>query len=186
MTLACEACVPETHHWPNPSIARRLSCWFYEGILLFGVVFISGYLFSTLSQTRHALDHRHGLQAFVFLVLGIYFTWFWHKGQTLAMKTWHIRVVDLQGLPLTQSRALLRYILSWIWFIPPLLVAQLIDWNALQSLGLCCIWVLFWALISRFEIDQQYWHDHWVGTRLIYVQPTLPNQSSDFHTADPK
>ena len=55
----------------TPSLRRRMACWLYEGMLLFGVVFITGYLFSTLSQTRHALDNRHGLQAFVFLVFGI-------------------------------------------------------------------------------------------------------------------
>ena len=60
--------------FPTPSLLRRLSCWFYEGVLLFGVVFIAGYLFSSLTQTRHALDNRHGLQAFVCLVLALYFT----------------------------------------------------------------------------------------------------------------
>ena len=84
--------------FPTPSVARRLSCWMYEGVLLFGVIFIAGYLFSTLSQTRHALDNRHGLQFFVCLVLAVYFTWFWHKGQTLAMKTWHLRLVDTLSL----------------------------------------------------------------------------------------
>ena len=102
-----------------PSLKRRMACWLYEGMLLFGVVFIAGYLFSSLSQTRHALDNRPGLQAFLFLILGIYFTWFWHRGQTLAMKTWHIRVVSATGHPLSQRRALLRYVLSWLWFLPP-------------------------------------------------------------------
>ena len=106
-----------------PPLLRRMACWLYEGMLLFGVVFITGYLFSALSQTRHALDHRHGLQAFVFLILGIYFTWFGTKGQTLAMKTWDLRVTDRQGRPLSQRRALLRYALSWLWFLPPLAVS---------------------------------------------------------------
>ena len=47
-----------------PSLLRRMACWVYESMLLFGVVFISGYLFGTLSQTRNAMDNRHGLQAF--------------------------------------------------------------------------------------------------------------------------
>ena len=79
---------------------------------MFGVVFIAGYLFGTLSQTRNAMDNRHALQAFLFVVFGIYFTWFWAKGQTLAMKTWHIRLVDRRGAPVSQARALLRYVLS--------------------------------------------------------------------------
>ena len=64
---------------PTPAVLRRLSSWFYESMLLFGVIFIAGYLFGALSQTKHALDNRLGLQAFVFLVLAHYFTWFWHK-----------------------------------------------------------------------------------------------------------
>jgi uncharacterized RDD family membrane protein YckC len=74
-----------------------MACWLYEGLLLFGVVFVAGYLFGTLTQTRNALNNRHELQFFVFVVVGVYFGWFWSKGQTLAMKTWHIRVVDRQG-----------------------------------------------------------------------------------------
>jgi uncharacterized RDD family membrane protein YckC len=165
----------------TPSLLRRLSCWFYEGILLFGVVFISGYLFGTLSQTRHALDNRHGLQAFVFLMMGLYFTWFWHKGQTLAMKTWHLRLVDTHGSQLTQARALKRYVLSWIWVLPPLLWAYVSGWTAMQSLGLCSVWVPFWALLSKFHKDQQYWHDHWAGTRMVYVQPLKKAPSSEVH-----
>ena len=85
---------------------------------MFGVVFIAGYLFGTLTQTRHALDNRHPLQAFLFVVFGIYFVWLWSKGQTLAMKTWNIRLVDRQGQAVSQRRALLRYVLSWVWLLP--------------------------------------------------------------------
>ncbi|MFT6591331.1 MAG: putative RDD family membrane protein YckC, partial [Rhodoferax sp.] len=82
-----------------PSLARRMACWLYEGMLMFGVVFIAGYLFGTLSQTRNAMDNRNALQAFIFVVFGIYFVWLWAKGQTLAMKTWDITVVDRLGQP---------------------------------------------------------------------------------------
>ena len=99
----------------TPSLRRRMACWLYEGMLIFGVMFIADYLFSTLTQTRHALDNRHSQQFFLFVVFGIYFVWFWSHGQTLAMKTWHIRVTDLKGCALSQQRALWRYILSWLW-----------------------------------------------------------------------
>ena len=92
--------------FPAPGLWRRMACWIYEGILLFGVVFLAGYLFGTLSQTRNALDNRHPLQAFLAVVFGIYFVWFWSKGQTLAMKTWNIRLVDRHGHAVTQARAL--------------------------------------------------------------------------------
>ncbi len=155
-----------------PGLRRRMACWLYEGMLLFGVVFIAGYLFGTLSQTRNALDNRHPLQFFVFLVLGIYFTWFWSKGQTLAMKTWHIRITDTQGKPLSQSRALARYMLSWIWFLPPLSMQWLFQLPAAQVLVLSVGWVAVWALLSRFHPQRQFWHDQLAGTRLISVMPS--------------
>ena len=155
-----------------PSLPRRMACWIYEGLLMFGVLFISGYLFSTLSQSRHAMDNRHGLQAFLFLVIGIYFTWFGHKGQTLAMKTWHIRVVDRQGKGLTQKRALLRYVLSWLWFMPPLALLAPYSLSGGETAVLFLGWVAVWALLSRFHPEKQFLHDALAGTRLISVDDT--------------
>lgn len=157
---------------PAPSLGKRMACWLYEGLLLFGVVFIAGYLFSALTQTRHALDNRHSLQAFVFLVFGIYFVWFWSKGQTLAMKTWHIRVTDRYGQAVSQPRALLRYVLSWIWFLPPLIAGGVAQLPAGEVSVLAVGWVVIWALLSRFHPQGQFWHDAWAGTRLITATPS--------------
>jgi uncharacterized RDD family membrane protein YckC len=154
-----------------PGIWRRMACWVYEGLLLFGVVFISGYLFGTLSQTRNALDNRNALQAFVFVIFGIYFVWFWAKGQTLAMKTWNIRVVDRSGKAISQSRALGRYVLSWVWFIPPLLAAASFGLHGAEMAVIVIGWIVVWALLSRFQPQGQFWHDVWAGTRLVSSQP---------------
>jgi len=150
-----------------PSLTRRMACWLYEGILLFAVIFMAGYLFSTLSQTRYALDNRHGLQAFVFLILAIYFTWFWHKGQTLAMKTWHIRIVNAQGLPLSQQQAFIRYLFCWIWLLPPLFISGWFSYSGLESLICITAWIAIWALSSRLQEQGHFWHDVWAHTRLI-------------------
>jgi len=154
-----------------PGLWRRMACWLYEGMLLFGVVFIAGYLFSALTQTRHALENRHVQQAFLFVVLGIYFTWFWAKGQTLAMKTWHILVVDTQGRPVSQARALLRYVLSWLWFLPALVAIAPFGLSGGESAVIVLGWVAIWALLSRFHPQQQFWHDALAGTRLITSLP---------------
>lgn len=151
----------------TPSLMRRMACWLYEGMLLFGVLFIADYLFSTLSQTRHALENRLPQQAFLFLVLGIYFVWFWSRGQTLAMKTWHIRIVDRQGRPLTQQRALLRYVLSWLWFIPPWALTWGADFDSRYSLVLSLAWILIWMVLARLHRDRQFPHDVLARTRLV-------------------
>lgn len=154
-----------------PSLRRRMACWLYEGMLLFGVVFIAGYLFSTLTQTRNAMDNRHPLQAFLFVVFGIYFTWFWAKGQTLAMKTWNIRVVDRQGRALTQPRAFWRYVLSWLWFLPPLAAQAPLHLSGGMLTLVTTGWIACWALASRLHPQRQFWHDAWAGTRLVTSAP---------------
>jgi uncharacterized RDD family membrane protein YckC len=148
-----------------------MACWLYEGMLMFGVVFLSGYLFSTLSQTRNAMDNRHALQSFLFVIFGIYFTWFWAKGQTLAMKTWNIRLVDVNGQPVSQQRALFRYVLCWVWFIPGLGAAAYFQLSGVETAVIMIGWVAVWAVLSRFNPHQQFWHDAWAGTRLIHSTP---------------
>ena len=154
-----------------PGLWRRMACWIYEGILLFGVMFLAGYLFSTLSQTRNAMDNRNALQAFLFVVFGVYFVWFWAKGQTLAMKTWNIRVVGRDGKAISQTRALGRYVLSWVWFIPPLVAAFPFHLSAAEVALITVGWIAVWALLSRFQSEGQFWHDAWAGTRLVSAQP---------------
>jgi uncharacterized RDD family membrane protein YckC len=146
-----------------------MACWLYEGVLLFAVVFLAGWLFSSLGQLRNAADPRRPLlQAFIFVVVGIYFTWFWARGrQTVAMKTWKIRVVDRLGRPLNQARALLRFICSWLWFLPPLACMAPFKPTPGNAAALVLIWVLLWALSSRLHPQRQFWHDALAGTRLV-------------------
>lgn len=155
-----------------PGMWRRMACWLYEGMLMFAVVFVAGWLFSTLGQMRDAMDERrHLLQAFLFVVFGVYFVWFWIHGQTLAMKTWGIRIVDAANRPVTQRRALMRYLLSWIWFLPPLAAIAPFKLSGGESALLVFGWVLVWALLSRFHPQRQFWHDALAGTRLISSRP---------------
>lgn len=156
---------------PIPGLWRRMASWLYEGILLFGVAFIADYLLDTLSQSRHALTNRELRLVFLFVVFGIYFVWFWAKGQTLAMKTWHIRVVDRQGQAITQQRALLRYCLSWVWFLPALAGSALLQASMAQAALLVGGWVVFWALLSRLHPTTQFWHDVLAGTQLVTSLP---------------
>jgi uncharacterized RDD family membrane protein YckC len=159
-----------------PSLARRMACWVYEGLLLLGVVFAAGLLFSALGQVRDAMDARRPLlQGFLFVVFGIYFTWFWAKGrQTLAMKTWKIRVVDRLGRPLGQARALLRYACSWLWFLPPLALLAPFRPSAVAATLVVGGWVALWAALSRLHPQRQFWHDALAGTRLVPAPTVQP------------
>lgn len=149
----------------------------YEGLLLFGVLMVAGWLYAALTQQRHALSGKTGLQLFLFLVLGIYFIWFWtHGGQTVAMKTWRLRVLRADGEPLTQGRALARYLLAWLWFLPALLTLHL---SGLKgggaTAGVLLAGVLAYAAASWLHPQRQFLHDALCGTRIVDApQPPRP------------
>ena len=132
----------------TPGIGRRVACMFYEAILLFAVGFAATSLFFYASGGLGASGYgRTMLQLFLVTVFAGYFLWCWLRGgQTLAMKTWKIRLVA-PGLdrvpPLT---ALLRFALA-ILAVPT---------------GIA----LGWALFDR---DRQFLHDRIAGTRLVMV-----------------
>jgi uncharacterized RDD family membrane protein YckC len=152
-----------------PALGRRLACLVYEGVLLFGVVIIAGLLYGMLTQQRHALVGMHGLQLFVFVVLGLYFGWFWtHGGQTVAMKTWRIRLLDRHGQPVTAQRALLRFLLSWLWFLPALGYAHLARLDSGASIATALIaGMLLYAALVVLDRERQFLHDRLSGTRLV-------------------
>ncbi|CAN5655839.1 RDD family protein [soil metagenome] len=145
----------------------------YEGVLLFGVLMTAGLLFSAVTDQRNAMLGRHGLQAFLFIVLGVYFAWFWsHGGQTVAMKTWNIRVLDRAGAPVSQLRAFARYVASWMWFAPALVALYFQEAHGLWGIfGTIVLGVLCYAAISRFHPSRQYWHDLVCGTQLVTQRP---------------
>ncbi len=75
------------------------------------------------------------LMAWVGIVLAAYFVWFWcHGGQTLLMKTWRLKLVDAHGRPVKPLRAFARYLLAWLWFLPPLALHPILGLAVPQTL----------------------------------------------------
>jgi len=121
----------------------------YESILLFAVWFVAVWLFQFAAATLDITGwRRHLLQIFILAVFALYFLYCWLRGgQTLAMKTWRIRVVSKKGhARLQPGTALLRF------FFALLLVPTLVG--------------IFWALVDR---DRQFLHDRLAGSLLIPV-----------------
>ncbi len=126
-------------------LGTRLLSLAYEGVLLFGILFVASYLFLGLARDAQSGLPRLVFQVYVFAVCGAYFVFCWARsGQTLPMKTWRIRLVTEQGEPPAVRRAFLRYLLA----VP----------GVLSGIG------VLWALVDR---DRQFLHDRLAGTRLI-------------------
>lgn len=134
---------------PTPGVPRRLASMLYDSLLALSVLFMLWLLPNVLlGLLGHKIAQPALLWGHFFLVLLLYFGWFWlHGGQTLAMKTWSIRVEDIGGGPVRPVQALLRYLLAW----PSLCLA---------GLGLA------WAFLDP---DGQFLHDRLSGTRLVRI-----------------
>jgi uncharacterized RDD family membrane protein YckC len=129
----------------TPAFGRRLASMLYEALLVFGVAFFAAWLFFFASGGRDATRGvvRAELQVFILVVLAAYFLWCWLRGgQTLAMRAWKIRLIDV-----TPGKAIARFLIA----------------AALLPLSIA------WALFDR---DRQFLHDRLAGTRLIDARPT--------------
>ena len=165
---------PEAPQAPlaTPSLVRRMASFCYEAMLLFGLALIPGALgalFFAQTGQRHPLQGDTALRIYAFVLYGAYFVWFWSKrGQTLAMQTWRIRVVTVDGAPLSQARALARYLACCVaWFAPPLALAAALGWRPAASLAAVAAWFVAYALLALAEPQRQFWHDRLCGTRLV-------------------
>jgi uncharacterized RDD family membrane protein YckC len=155
-----------------PTIRRRLAALVYEAVLLFGVVFIAGYLFGTLTQQRNGLTHHNLLAGWVAFVVGVYFVWCWTRGgQTLPMKTWRLRLVTSRSeAPPSPARAALRYLAAWLWFLPPLALHPLLHLSVPATLCITAVWFALWVAAARLDRARQFPHDRLAGTRIVLVR----------------
>lgn len=156
-----------------PRLSRRLGAFVYEGLLLFGVIMAAGLVYALLTNQRHALQGSLGLRIYLFVVLGIYFVWFWtRQGQTLAMRTWRIQLVTASGEKPGTVRAICRYGLAWLWFLPALM--SLWIWGvkgAWPTFAAVSAGVLAYAALVFLNPQRQFLHDVVCGTRLVPWTP---------------
>lgn len=132
-------------------LARRFLSLLYETLLVSAIALAGMVPFVLIADSLDPTLRRPLAQIYLVVLAGAYFVWHWTRsGQTLAMKTWRIRLVTLNGDRVQAPRALCRYAL------------------ALVSAGLAGAGFL-WALIDR---DRQFLHDRIAGTRLIAVPAT--------------
>jgi uncharacterized RDD family membrane protein YckC len=172
-----------------PPLRRRLVCMVYEGVLLFGVVVLAGLLFAGFTQQRHALQGQWALRALLFLVIGAYFVGFWsRRGQTLAMKTWHIGLRSRSGALPSPTQAGARYLLSWLWFMPALGIAWAANLRGgWEVAGMLTAGVAAYAALTYLHPSRQFFHDVLCGTQLIDTRlpPATPNRDGSAPSPSP-
>lgn len=128
---------------------RRLGGLLYEALVILALtLFLFLLPVALFSGVAQRMPGPGLLWLYLFLLLGVYFVGCWVKaGQTLAMKTWCLWLVDAQSSrPLRPLQAFVRYGMGWLCW----------------PTGLALLW-------SFFDRDGQFLHDRIAGSRMIYV-----------------
>jgi uncharacterized RDD family membrane protein YckC len=159
-----------------PSLARRLACFVYEALILFGLLLLPAAAATVLlGSARPSLAAALAIQVATVLLFGAYFVGFWSgRGQTLPMQTWHIVLQTRAGTRVAPARAAARYLCAWIWVVPPVVAWRALGAHSLPALGLAlCAWIGLYATAARFAPGRQFWHDVACGTRLVMAAPRV-------------
>ena len=141
---------------PAAGIARRLFAIIYDLLLLAAISLAYAIVVWLMRSIPEGSLHGHGSVTGVasgvimlgwWLALASYFCWCWHKrGQTLAMKTWRLRLQQLNGALPTARQCWLRAVIA------PL--------SLLSTVGL--LWLLF-------DPNGDALHDRLTATRVVLL-----------------
>ena len=131
---------------PCASLTRRALALAYEALLLLALLLVSALPVAMITHAADAMVARPLLQVYLVAVAASYFVWQWRRGgQTLAMKTWRIRIVTREGAPLALRHALSRFVFA-------------LAGSLLAGAG------FLWALVDR---DGLFLHDRLAGTKIV-------------------
>jgi uncharacterized RDD family membrane protein YckC len=155
------------------SLPRRIGALAYEALLLAALALVAGFvLLPFMSPARVASPTIAPVfvRTMMFCVLtggaAIYYGWFWSEGRrTLPQKTWRLRLVDVDGGPLSRATALVRYAAGWIGPAAAIAAyAALRPAAAGRYAALLLLVNYAWALI---DTDRQFLHDRIAGTQVV-------------------
>jgi len=132
----------------NATRLRLFAACVYELLLLFALWMLCTWIFVQLFGQAKPPYKRLQLQLFLWFVTGMYFVWCWHKtGQTLATKTWKIKLINQQNSTLSLQQAIVRYALASVLML-------------VFGLG------FIWALVDK---EGLFLHDRLLKSRFINV-----------------
>jgi uncharacterized RDD family membrane protein YckC len=133
----------------NASRFKLLAACVYELLLLVALWMLCTWLFVRLFGDATSGNKRYFLQFFLWLVTSAYFVWCWVKsGQTLATKTWKIKLINAENNTLNLQQAIIRYALA----------------SALMLAGGASV---IWMLLDK---DRLFLHDRLLRTRFVNLK----------------
>ena len=131
----------------NINLFRRLASIFYDGVLVVAIVIITSLPFYSFNVEESFLL-KLTMQLYFYLIIKYFFVWFWvNSAATLGMKSWKIKIVDINGNNISYKKAIVRFNASILSI-------------SIFGLGF---------LISLFRKDKKCLHDIISRTQLIKI-----------------
>lgn len=143
----------------NCGLPRRLAAILYDSIVLIALLF-----FAALPPTLLYGEGMTGtiptllMRLYLLMIAFAFFGGFWtHGGQTIGMRAWHVRVVDMEGNCIGWRRALARFAFA------------IVSWAAAGA-------GFWWSLLDRERLT---WHDRVSATRLVRMPAKARMRTED-------
>lgn len=93
----------------NINLFRRLASIFYDGVLVVAIVIITSLPFYSFNVEESFLL-KLTMQLYFYLIIQYFFVWFWvNSTATLGMKSWKIKIVDINGNNISYKKAIVRF-----------------------------------------------------------------------------
>lgn len=137
---------------PPAGLPRRLMAMIYDSLLLAAILMAAALPLVLLAGG--AMPNplaRLAFQLYLGGVVFLFFGWFWvHGGQTLGMRAWRLKVIDMDGQTIGWRTAFIRFLFALV---------------SAASLGLGYLWVLL-------DPERCAWHDRISKTRVVVLPKT--------------
>lgn len=131
-----------------PSLLHRCGAMFYDFLLVFGVLFFFSTIAVFINKGQTIEAGNIGFTVYLITIAFLFFGFFWTRsGQTLGLRTWRLRVQQIDGSNITWTQALARFCGAILSF---------------SAFGLGYLWILF----NRKRLA---WHDMLSSTRVVIV-----------------
>lgn len=140
-------------NFPTASLWRRLAALAYDSLVVLALYILLGFVINGLYYASHSGQFVGELPrpvafSLLFCVCFFYYSHSWRKGgQTIGMKAWRLKLVNLEKKPIQLSQCMLRTGIGLFSLV-------------IFGLG------FFWAL---FDKDERSWHDMASLTRVVFL-----------------
>ncbi len=140
-------------NYPTASLVRRLAALLYDAIVVIALYILAGFIIQALYAPFHQGEPIGEIPSpylliLLFCICFFYYSHSWRRGgQTIGMKAWRLKLVNLENKPMQLSQHMLRTAIGFFSIV-------------LFGLG------YFWALIDK---KQRSWHDMASLTRVVFM-----------------